>query len=287
MGDLSQGISQIDPFNPDKTATEIKASVRQQNTRDQSNQTKLAEALEDMMSMWLSNNQQFMFSDPTRQEYLLKILGEEQYSYFKKTGLDEMEVPEEVEQAIAEQIALANGNLSDLDIEQMREAGKIPKYPVAIKRGKRVEYKQKMEIGNNGGEASLYVTPEDVQGTFDYVADVQSMAVGSDDQMRQGQQKVTETLLNPAVQQLLMQEGVKIKVKDLLVNSFENFGAKDARRFFETIEQSAISNVQGGGQSGGVATPGAVGGLEQPPVANSQGNVGQEMAQSVGLPQQG
>ena len=283
MGDLSQGVSQMDPFNPDKTATEVKASVRQQNTRDQANQTKLAEALEDMMSMWLSNNQQFLFSDPSKQEYILKILGEEQYSYFKQAGLDQMEVPEEVDNTIAEMISMSGGNMSDLDIQSMRDAGKVPKYPVMIKKGKKVEYKTKMEVNPNGNEADLHVTPEDTQGTFDYVADVQSMAVGSDNEMKQGQQKVLETLLNPAVQQMLAQEGVKIKMKDLLVNSFDNFGAKDSGRFFEAVTVSP--NAQGVGQPTGNPVASPVGGMGQPPIAPPQGNAGPQMDQSLGLPQ--
>lgn len=286
MGDLSQGISQLDPFNPDKTATEVKASVRQQNTRDQANQTKLAEAIEDMMSMWLSNNKQFLFSDPSKQEYILKILGEEQYAFFKQAGLDEMIVPPEVDMEIANQITMSGGNMSNEDIMMMREAGKIPKYPVQVGKGKNAYVRTKMEIGEQGGEADIVMTPEDVQGTFDYIADVASMATGADQDMREGQEKMLGMVLNPTVLSLLQSEGVKIKLKELLINNFENNGAKDANRFFETIEQPIIPNVQGTGQPNSPTAPSAVGGLGQPPIAPPQGNVGPQMAQAGGLPQQ-
>lgn len=285
MGDLSQGISQIDPFNPDKTATEVKASVRQQNTRDQANQTKLAEALEDMMQMWLSNNKQFLFSDPTKQEYILKILGEEQYAYFKQAGLDEMIVPPEVDAEIARVITEQDGNLSDQDIEQMREAGKIPKYPVQVGKGKKAYIRPKMIVGEQGGEADVVMTPEDVQGTFDYIADVASMSINSDQDMRQGQEKMLQTILNPAVLSLLQAEGVKIKLKELLVNNFENNGAKDANRFFETIE-TAIPNVQGAGLPGSPTAPSNMPGMAGTPAPAPQGNVSPQMAQAGGLPQQ-
>jgi len=41
-----------------------------------------------MMSMWLSNNQQFLFADPTKQEYIMRILGTDLFNYFN--GLDWM-----------------------------------------------------------------------------------------------------------------------------------------------------------------------------------------------------
>lgn len=290
MGDLSQGISQIDPFNPDKTATEVRATQRQQNTRDQANQTRLAEALEDMMSMWLSNNQQFLFSDPSKQEYILKILGDEQYAYFKEAGLDQMEVPDEVDSAIADMIAANEGNVSDDDIMSMREAGKIPKYPIQITKGrgknKETIIKPKMTIGENGGEAEISVTPEDVQGTFDYVADVSSMGAGASEEMKMSQDKVLQTILNPAVQQMLLAQGVKIKIKDLLINNLETNGAKDANRYFETVESTVnptSPNVQGTGPIGGIPTPNPNTGMAGAPPTIPQGNAGGEMAPTTGL----
>jgi len=291
MGDLSQGVSAMDPFNPDKTATEIKATTRQQNTRDQANQTRLAEALEDMMGMWLSNNQQFLFSDPTKQEYLLKILGDEQFAYFKQAGLDEMEVPPEVDEQIALVIQENNGNVSDDDITQMREMGKIPKYPVEYTEGKGknkvTKVKPKMKVGEQGGEAQLSITPEDTQGAFDYVADVQSMGAGATEEMRQSNNMILETLANPAIQQGLAQQGDIIKWKDLLINNFETNGAKDAQRFFGQLPQQPIAptglNVQGAGPTGSVPPSDPTGGMAGPPAPVPQGNVGGQMAPTPGL----
>jgi hypothetical protein len=288
MGDISQGTSQIDTFNPQKTATEVKQSAKQQNVRDQANQTRLAEALEDMMSMWLSNNQQFMFSDPTKQEYLLKILGDEQYAFFKEAGLDEMEVPPEVDATIAEVISAAEGNISDDDIYQMREAGKVPKYPVEVTEGKgrnkKKVIKPKMTIGENGGEADISVTPEDVSGTFNYVADVQSMASGASEEMRMSQDRILQTVLQPAVQQMLAVQGDTIKIKDLLISNFENNGAKDSQRYFGKVEQPPVSpNVQGTGPTNGVPTPNPTGGMAGPPPTVPQGNAGSGMGATQGL----
>jgi len=281
MGDMSQGTSVVDPFDTEKTATEVRASVKQQNTRDQSNQTKLAEAIQDMMMMWLSNNKQFLFTDPTKQEFLLNILGEDQFNFFKQSGLDEMEIPIEVEQDISQYISDMGGNVSDLDIDTMREAGKIPRYPV--KSGKSIS--TKLEV--DGNAAKLHITPEDLDGSYDYVPDVVSMAVGANEEMRQGQRMIMETALNPAVQQMLLQEGVKIKVKDILISNFENNGEKDASRFFETIEPSGPSgpNAQGAGLPAGIPTPGTIPGMAEPSAPIPQGNAGGGMAPPIGLPQ--
>ena len=296
MGDMSQGISTIDPFHPDKTATEVNQSVKQQNTRDQANQTRLAEALEDMMSMWLSNNQQFMFTDPTKQEYLLKILGEENYAFFKEAGLDGMEVPTEVTNAIGEIISNSEGNVSDEDINAMLEAGKIPKYPVQITKGKGKNkeeiVKPKMEIGENGGEANISMTPEDISGTFDYVADVQSMGSGATEEMRQSNEIMLQTLTNPVIQQGLMQNGDTIKWKDLLISNFEQNGARDANRFFESMKQAPpIQNGQqpnspnqpSTGPVNGIPDPNQPNGMEGTPPTIPQGNAGGGMAQPTGL----
>lgn len=293
MGDLSQGVSQIDPFNPNKTATEVRATAKQQNTRDQANQTRLAEAIEDMMSMWLSNNKQFLFSDPSKQQLVLKVLGEEQYSFFKQSGLDEMEVPIEVDNMIVEMTAQAGGNLSDEDIDQMREAGKVPKYPVMVKNGKKTYPSTKMKIDENGGGADIYVTPEDLEGSYDYVADVGSMAAGADEMARQGQMNMITLLTNPVVQQGLAQSGDTIKWKDLLINNFENNGAKDASRFFGQAQngqigqpqQPTIPNVQGAGQPNINPTPSVAGGMEQGFNPGGQGQVNSPMVEPVGLSQ--
>mgnify|MGYP007100044676 CR=1 FL=1 len=287
MGDTSQGVSAIDPFNPQKTATEVKQSARQQNTRDQANQTRLAEAIEDMMSMWLSNNQQFLFSDPSKQEYVLKVLGDEQFAYFKEAGLDQMEVPAEVDQAIAELIQNADGNMSDQDIQAMREAGKVPMHPVKYTEGKgenkKTLYKTKLQVGDQGGEAELSITPEDVQGTYDYVADVVSMGAGASEEMKQSMNMVLETVLNPSVQQMMAAQGDTIKIKDILISSFEQNGAKDASRFFGKVEQPTGPNVQGAGPTQGVPTPNPTAGMAGPPAPVPQGDVSGQMAPTQGL----
>ena len=273
MGDLSQGVSQIDQFNPEKTATEVKQTAKQQNIRDQSHQNKLAECIEDMMSMWVSNNKQFLFSNPAKKEIVLKILGTESFEYFKRLGMDEMEIDEEEMQLIGETIELQEGNVADDDLVAMMESAKRPKYPVETEEG----IEPKMKMGELEDSADLVVTPDDMEGVYDYVSDVKSMAAGANEEMRQGQAQAFEILMNPQVADMLQLEGFKPKIKELLVSILENNGSKDSERYFEQIDTQAIPG-QGVGSTPGSPQagqqPGVQGGASPVPQASS----GQGMA---------
>ena len=278
MGDLSQGVSQIDQFNPEKTATEIKQTAKQQNIRDQSNQNKLAECIEDMMSMWMSNNKQFLFSDPAKKEIVLKILGTEAFEYFKRSGMDEMELEPEAMELIGETIQMQGGNVSDDDILAMMEAGKMPKYPVVTKDG----VKPKMKMSELEDSADLVVTPDDMEGIYDYVSDVKSMAAGASEEMRLGQQEAFEILMNPQVTSMLQLEGYKPKIKELLVSILENNGSKDSERYFEQIDTQGIPG-QGAGPVAGNPQAGQQPGLQQgaAPVPQAAGGQGMARPQQV------
>jgi len=277
MGDLSQGVSQIDQFNPDKTATEVKQTAKQQNIRDQSNQNKLAECIEDMMNMWVSNNKQFLFGDPKKKEVVMKILGTESFEYFQRSGLDEMEVDQESMRLIGETIQLQDGNVSDDDLTKMYEAGKVPKHPVTTEEG----VKPKMKMSELEDGADLYITQDDMEGVYDYVSDVKSMAVGANEEMREGQDRAFEMLMNPQVGQMLQLEGYKPKIKELLVSILENNNAKDAERYFEKLPEAIPG--QGAGQPPGAPQTGKVGGLQagNAPVPQAPPNQGMARPQQV------
>jgi hypothetical protein len=81
---------------------------------------------------------------------------------------------------------------------------------------------------------TLCVIPEDLDGNYDYIADVKSMSAGADHDQAEGIQSAIDGLTtNPVILQMLQAEGVKPKIKDLLVANFENKGLGDAERFFE------------------------------------------------------
>jgi hypothetical protein len=240
MGMLSQGTSNVDPLTNNKTATEIKAVTKQQNVRDEKNQIDLAEFIKDIMMFWLSNNKQFIFADPSKTEYLVRIVGKENFSYFQQAGLDQMQLSPEAAQTIAD-ILQQNPNTSPQELDQMAQAGMMPKYPVVTnpneKDPAKLKIKPKMKVSDTGDIADIYAVPEDLDGSYDYIADVRSMAVGAEQELMQGRQNAINTLTaNPLVLQLLQGEGYKPKIKELLSQSFEDLGLKDSDRFFEKLQ---------------------------------------------------
>lgn len=240
MGDTSLGISAVDVASRRRTATEIRNAERQQNNRDQKNQTSLSDAIQDMMSMWLVNNRQFLFTEQDKSEYVLRIVGTELFRYFKEAGLDEMTLPDESAEAIADIVAQMNGDVSDEDLQGMIEAGKVPKYPIVenpdVKKAEDMRIKPKMRVGEQEDSAEISIVPEDLEGNYDYIASVKSMAIGAEQEMLQARQQAIDMLINPQMQQLLMQDGIKANIKDLLIDNFNDLGMRDAEKYFSKAE---------------------------------------------------
>jgi hypothetical protein len=269
MGMMSQGTSGLDQFNPDKTATEVREVVKQQNARDEKNQTDLAEFIKDIMMFWLSNNKQFLFSDPKKKEHVLRIIGADNFSYFKQAGMDQMQLSPEAAQTIAD-IIEQNPNTTQGELDQMIEAGSLPKYPVITNPEEKdplnYKLKPKMKVNDTEDIAEIYSIEDDYNGTYDYIADVKSMAMGADSEMIKGRQIAFQDLTtNPLVLQLLQGEGYRPKVKELLESRFEDLGLKDAERFFEKLQPQAIDPQTG--QPINPAQPGApqMGGVQPTP----------------------
>lgn len=272
MGDASQGVGGVDPFNPDKTATEVRDIAAQRNVRDQDNQNALSDALKDMMMMWISNNQQFLFADENMQTYIMKIVGEKEFSFFKESGLADEGLDTQSTQTIADAIMQLNGEVSDLQLQEMTNAGTTPRFPVVEnpeeKNPEELIIKPKMAIDDTGKEAELILTPDDLNGLIDYIPDVKSMAAGADSELRKARRDATDLLLNNQnVLQLLAQDGVRPNAKEILSETFEDAGTRDASRFFTNIEQpqnpnqgtpaptSPAQGMEQQGFSGALATP--------------------------------
>lgn len=277
MGDLSQGVSRVDPFNNEKTATEVKATLQQQNVRDQNNQLYLADCINDMMRMWLSNNKQFLFADPDMNKFVLRIVGKDMFSYFKRSGLDEMTIPDEAMMKIKEIIDI-KPDMSPEELEQLTEASKVPLHPIdqtpEIKDETRKQYSTKLEVNEMGDSAEISIVPEDLEGTYDYEADVQSMALGAaNDQLKVLNNALT-MLTSPVIMQLLQNEGVKPNVKEITESIFALSGLKDSDRYYSPIAP-APSVPEDMGQPG-------LPNLSTPP---TQG--GEQMVGPQGLPNPG
>lgn len=278
------------------TATQVVTEEKQQNVRDQYNQMYLAEFLEDIMSMWISNNKQFLFDDPTKHFQILKIIGKDMVKEFQQMRLDEMEVPPEALTQIQQTIEQHPDKVTPDMLKNVVESVTVPKNPVIENPNDDMEdwiMHSKLDV-KSSGEAELYVTPEDMEGLYDYVPDVKSMAVGAGMQQQQAVQNVMNIALNPEVSQLLQQQGDLIKIKDVLIQAFEQAGYKDAESLFTTIDQLQGQNGQPGipqqpnGQPGsgpGVAGPQGPGGGGMAP--GNGGNPGMATVPQAFPPQLG
>ncbi len=247
MGETSQGVSTVTPFNPEKTATEIKPSEKQKLSRDQQNQIYLEQALKDQMMLWQRNNQQFMFDDPTRKIITLRIVGKEMIKDLQESGLDSESMDEEVLTALKEMIDESGGEVSDGMLDRVARSVKTYKHSVITNPEEmdpeNFQVKPKLEV--EGDTGSLHILPEDLDGMYDYIPVVTSMAVNAADMQREGRDQALQLLLSPTVQQQLQLEGEKLKVKELLVQTLEDKGVTDADKFFESIQQQP--NLTGAG----------------------------------------
>lgn len=282
MGDLSQGTSQFDPFGQDKkTATEVKATITQQNSRDQKNQNDLIEFIKDIMLMWVSNNKQFLFSDPTEIEHVIRIVGADKFNKLAQLGLDQHELVDGAEESIADIVAQMGGQISDVQLQMLYQAGSMPKYPIILnpkeKDITKLQMKPKMTV--NGDIADISVTPADLEGTFDYIPDVKSMSLGAGDALRKARTDALDRVTtNPLVLQLLSQQGYSFNIKQALEDDFVGSGISDAERYFEKINTSPNPAGPLPGASPNPANPG----LSALPQANPAGGLPQQMAGANG-----
>lgn len=241
IGETTQGMSDLDPMAQNKTATEVKSFEKQKQSRDQYNQIYLEQYLKDIMMLWLENNAQFMFDDPTKHAMVFRIVGKDIMQDLQRLGLDEMELPKEASKAIRDMIAASDGNVSDQEIKLMTEELSVPKYPVIMnpteKDPEKYDIRSKMEVDEAGQYATLLITPDDFDGRYDYIPDVKSMSAGNYQEQVQGRNMALQMVMNPQIQQMLAIEGFRPKIKDLLVDTFEDSGFGNAEKLFEAIPQ--------------------------------------------------
>jgi len=218
LGESSLGISNIQPMQNDKTATEVKALTLQRNARDNYNQIFLGEMIKRQYMLWHTMNQKMLFTDKKSIPYIIRIVGAGSVESFKESQLHEQELEDTAVQAMIE---MKTTNYNDF---------LTPKYPVKVD-GK---YKTKLEMEQNGKSGLIYVEPDDIGGMFDFSIDVESMSSNADDMRRDGRSQALQLLVsNPNVMAMLQQDGVKPKFKDLFVSWLEDLGFQDAERFFE------------------------------------------------------
>lgn len=245
LGETSQGISNLSPFEAQKTATEVRSSNLQRLTRDNFNQIFLSEAMKKQMMFWHLMNRQFLFDNNEGKLKVIRITGKEAIRYFQRRGLDGMDLPEGAE----EQIQAASEEGVDIDPRDLQ----VPIFGIED----RGDTLPKFNVEEGGEMGMLIITPEDLAGTYDYIPDTESMQIPNDEQLNEERQQAMALALNPAMTQALGQEGFSIKTKELFEDILENAGLKDAEKYFEkggvnaqALQAGAVTPGAGGPQPG-------------------------------------
>lgn len=240
LGESSLGVSNVQPYQKDKTATEIKALQLQRNARDNFNQIFLGEAIKRQYMLWYSMNQILLFSDPKSLWHSIRISGTDAIKYFMQNELSADELSHEQSSLGLEEITGGDGS-QNIDMNTVM----TPKHPVSVNG----QYKHKFESDEQNKSGVLYVEPADLKGNYDFAIDVESMQVNSDEERKQARQAAVSLLAtNPNVTTMLLQEGTKPKFKELFVTWLEDLGFSDAERFFE--KAPAAQPQQPGAEAG-------------------------------------
>lgn len=289
LGESSLGVSNIQPFQKDKTATEVKALQIQRNARDNYNQIFLSEAIKRQYMLWHTMNQKLLFTDPTKKQYIIRISGADALRYFSQVGLDAESDESETEDAfMQEQLQNAMDGKAPLpqDVAGVVQGAKSYQYPVNTGTEDAPVFKPKMQTERGGEGATIMLEPEDLKGNYDFIIDVESMTASANEEKKQARQQAIQAITsNPMIVQLLAQEGVKPKFKELFVTWLEDLGFGDARRFFEKAEQGGGAGGPAGPQGG--ANPIAAmmgGGVAPQPAAGTPQAPPMEMPPAEGQP---
>lgn len=269
LGEASAGTSQVVPGEEGKTATEVKDTALSRNSRDNFNQMFLSEALKKQMTFWHLMNQQFFFG-PTDKQKIIQIVGKDAIKYFQSMGLDGMELSDEKIEM------MSSPEMQDVQIDP-REI-QSPMFPIDTDNGQ----ESKFSLDDMGQVGKLYVEPSDLDGLYDYIPDVASMSNTANSDMLAGKQRAIELLTtSPVALQLLQQEGVSIKARDLFIDYLEDLGFKNADQYFANQPQQ-LGGMYGGnpldptgagaaqGMQPGMAN-GGIGGFQAPPAAMAGG----------------
>ena len=131
----------------------------------------------------------------------------------------------------------------------------------------------------------MIIEPGDLEGNYDYIPDVETMKAPSIQDVKAQLMEIIGMVINPAVLQLLQQEGKTPKMMEILTRAFESTNiVKDAESLFEDVKggaafgqnqinQGGVPGAEGGLQpQGGMPAPGMGGG--NPPVPNAGNQVG-------------
>ena len=242
----------------------------QRNSRDNLNQIFLSEAIKKQMLFWHQMDKQLMFSSPSEQQKIIRIIGKDAIRYFQQRGLDGNGYTDETIDL------MTSPEMEGMDVNPEDLAQ--PMYPVQV--GKDTLPKFTVEPGSEVGH--LILEKEDLSGTYDYIPDIESMRIPDEGQMTENLRLAIDMMTGvdsksgqPTGLNAMMQaEGYKVKAKELAEDYFERLGMKDADKYFEkvkqpqqiggaNVDQTGGAGLQFGLDGGGAIPAQGMGGMAQ------------------------
>lgn len=240
LGETSAIVSNQDPSQGNKTATEIRDLAGSRSARDNFNQMFLGEAIKKQMLFWYKLDQQFLLSDQEGSQKVIQIAGKDAITFFQNMGLDGEGLDDQAIQT------LSNPDLAD--VVRPSDLTK-PLFPVKTKDG--IMTKFSAEPGGQTGK--LIIEKDDLSGNYDFIPDVGSMNSTANDMQTQAKSQAISFLtgVNPktgqptGIAQMIQQEGKKIKASDLFIDYMEDIGFKNADQYIENVNQGGVNGQAG------------------------------------------
>lgn len=243
VGENSAGTSGLVPGSGDRTATEIRESTLQRNSRDNFNQMFLSSAIKDQMMLWHMMNKQLMFDDKNKHR-VIRIVGSDATTFFEEAGM----AAEGLDQDAIDQ--LTSPEMEEVITQPDFDVGSFvkPLFPVSTPEG------DVPKFSTDGGSGQLIIEPEDVSGNYDYIPDVKSMSIPDPAQIQALTQMLNEAK-DPAAIQLRAQQGMTIKIDQLEKDLFELLGLKDAGKYYQKLTQNETQQTGETGAQGSPTAP--------------------------------
>lgn len=260
MGESGTGVSQVDIMGGDKTATEVNDRAFLRGSRDNFNKMMLQNTLKKLMYQLFE-----MLRDPkfTDKNTVIRIVGKEALEYFDKQGYSSWGINDEGYKTVMDaanslgenpefaQAAKDQGeSLYDLAYQMLASQGALdafaePISPVTTATG----VIEKMKIDKDRNTGYLSIDPEsDYLGEFNFIPDVEALTMPSPEREYGARTNWYNQAMIAEKSGALLQEGYRIKHKDILSKLGELVKIKDADQYFEKVDPNEM--MPQGGQGG-------------------------------------
>jgi hypothetical protein len=299
MGETGTGVSQVDLLSQDKTATEVRDRAFLRGSRDNFNKMMLNGAMKKLMYQLFEMLRDSKF---TSADEVIRVVGKDALEYFDKEGYSSWGITDEGYQLVFDTASeLENNPEFAGEVKRQGESMYTMAYQLLAAQGALNQYAEpaspfttakgiveKLQIDEDRNIGYLHVNPElDYVGEYSFIPDVEALITPNPEREYMARQGWYEQAKDSEQKGMLMNEGYRLKHKDILTKQAELLRMKDAEQYFDKLEaQDAIIPGGAAGQGnmpGGQGVPGqqAVPGAQPAPVPPAGAGVPQ--AQQAGM----